>query len=95
MMEKMSKEQIAALKNLGWDFVPIDPDEWSWLKFDLKSKKTIAYKGDQTWINDLKATELCQQVKTDFETWLFITEAIIFFIVLGFVVGLFMNPCSW
>lgn len=48
----MSDFEIAALENMGWDFLPYGPEEWMWMKFD-ESGKRIAVQGDLVWKEDL------------------------------------------
>lgn len=39
------------MKDLGWQFVPTGPEEWTWIKFD-KFGRAVAYQGDEVWRRD-------------------------------------------
>ena len=44
----------ARMAELGWGFLQIGPDEWTWLKFDTNGNR-IAQGGDETWAADWKS----------------------------------------
>ncbi len=43
---------VEALESLGWQFLPIGPNEWEWRKFDQNGKVT-AIQGDEQWAKDM------------------------------------------
>ena len=44
--------QLEGLKRLGWEFLPIGPNRWGWLKFDECGHK-IAQGGGGIWSADV------------------------------------------
>lgn len=51
-LDQLSEREIEALKNKGWDFVQVGPDEWSWIKFDSNGWAE-AMGGSAIWVADL------------------------------------------
>jgi hypothetical protein len=52
-MKKFTKFEIRALEARGWEFVPIGPNEWTWIKFD-KDGNVSSFQGDSNWRSDLR-----------------------------------------
>jgi len=63
---KFTKDEITALKVMGWDFVPTGPNEYDWIKFD-KYGTSIARGGSATWRYD---TAHIADVVVISETWI-------------------------
>ena len=50
--KKFTKEEISALKKLGWEFMPNGPNEYDWMKFNSEGKR-ISTAGSIAWREDL------------------------------------------
>ena len=69
--QKFSDAEIAALKGLGWDFVPTGPNEWKWMKFDGPGNRAIAQQGSATWRIDVQnVAGPVEVVGGTFSTWI-------------------------
>jgi len=49
----MSSMCTIKLENMGWEFMPIGPNSWSWLKFSTDGL-VEARQYDETWQEDIK-----------------------------------------
>lgn len=48
----MTTSQLAALKDMGWDYLPTGPDEYDWLKIGAGGR-VVARGGDKVWAEDV------------------------------------------
>ena len=50
----LSEDQIKRLETMGWEFIQVGPDEWTWMKFTNSGIK-IAAQGSSVWAADCTA----------------------------------------
>ncbi len=63
---EFTPEQLDGLERLGWEFLPTEPNQYNWLKFDKCGGK-IAQGGDAIWSADVASVVGMKRRRNEFE----------------------------